>query len=62
MEYTDADGNKQFMGGGGVAFADAVCYVKLVKGKETLYMTVKYKGGYATGDHKYPDPKEWMAN
>ena len=108
MEYTDADGNEQFMGGGGVAFADdgseiplseeelmeelmspdveykedgsvwvywmdqkiditdkfedGVCYVKLVKGKETLYMTVKYNGGYATGDHKYPDPKEWMAN
>lgn len=108
MEYTDADGNEQFMGGGGVAiaddgsetplseeelmeelmapdveykedgsvwvywmdqkiditdkFEDGFCYVKLVKGKETLYMTVKYKEGYATGDHKYPDPKEWSAN
>lgn len=108
MEYTDADGNEQFMGGGGVAiaddgsetplseeelmeelmapdveykedgsvwvywmdqkiditdkFEDGFCYVKLVKGKETLYMTVKYKEGYATGDHKYPDHKEWSAN
>ena len=41
-------------------FEDGVCYVKLVKGKETLYVTVKYKGGYAVGPHKYEEP-DWIS-
>lgn len=43
-------------------FVDNVCYVKLVKGEETMYVTVKYKGGYATGYHKYEDPNSWISN
>lgn len=37
-------------------FEDDVCYVKLVKGEETLYLTVKYKNGYAADRHKYVSP------
>lgn len=43
-------------------FEDDVCYVKLVNGEETLYMTVKYKGGYATSNHRYLGPNEWRGN
>lgn len=43
-------------------FEDEFCYVKLVNGEETLYMTVKYKDGYGTSKHKYPDPNEWRSN
>ena len=44
-------------------FVDGVCYVKLVKeGEETMYVTVKYKGGYAVGYHKYEDPNSWVSN
>lgn len=105
MEYTDADGNEQFTGGGGVEiapdgstiplseeelmehlmmpdvtyeddgsvwvywfdqkvditdkFVDGVCYVELVKDEETMYVTVKYKGGYAASPHKFTDPDSW---
>ncbi|MDE7200020.1 MAG: hypothetical protein K2O15_14240 [Lachnospiraceae bacterium] len=108
MEYTDADGNEQFRGGGGVEFAsdgseiplseeeimeyltmpdveykddgsvwvywydqkvditdkfvDGVCYVKFVKDKEPMYVTVKYHGGFAAGPHKYVDPDSWVSN
>lgn len=37
-------------------FEDGVCYVKLSHGEETLYMTIKYQGGYGTSPHKYVDP------
>lgn len=37
-------------------FENGVCYVKLVNGEETLYMTVKYQNGYATSPDKYLMP------
>lgn len=40
-------------------FENGVCYVKLVHGAETLYMTVKYENGYATSPHKYISPREF---
>ena len=40
-------------------FVDGVCYVELVRGEETMYVTVKYKDGYAAGPHKYLDPDSW---
>lgn len=39
-------------------FVDGVCYVKLVKGEEVKYVTVKYKDGYAVSPHKYEAP-DW---
>lgn len=39
-------------------FEDDVCYVKLVKGEETMYVTVRYKNGYAAGPHKFAEP-DW---
>ncbi|MCI9464933.1 MAG: hypothetical protein HFI48_13800 [Lachnospiraceae bacterium] len=43
-------------------FIDGVCYVKLIKDEETMYVTVKYKGGYAAGSHKFTDPDSWISN
>ncbi len=40
-------------------FEDGVCYVKLEDGEETLYMTVKYQGGYATDPSRYVSPWEF---
>lgn len=40
-------------------FEDDVCYVELVNGEETLYMTVKYENGYATSSHRYISPREF---
>ncbi len=40
-------------------FEDGVCYVKLISGEETMYVTVKYQGGYAVGPHKYAMPDSW---
>lgn len=40
-------------------FEDGICYVKLVNGEETLYMTVKYENGYATSPHRYLTPGEF---
>lgn len=37
-------------------FEDDVCYVKLVNGDETLYMTVKYENGYSTSHRKFLAP------
>lgn len=37
-------------------FENNVCYVKLVNGEKTLYMTVKYRNGYATSPNKYLSP------
>ena len=36
-----------------------VCYVQLENGGNTLYMTIKYKGGNCTGTHSYPDPRSF---
>jgi hypothetical protein len=35
---------------------DGVCYVKLINGEETLYMTIKYQDGYSFSKDKYPAP------
>ena len=43
-------------------FVDGVCYVKLINGEDTMYVTVKYKDGYAFGPHKYEDPDSWVSN
>lgn len=40
-------------------FENNVCYIKLVNGKETLYMTVKYQNGYATSPDKYQPPSSF---
>ena len=37
-------------------FEDGVCYVKLVNGDETLYMTIEYDNGYSVSSDKYPEP------
>ena len=34
---------------------DDICYVKLVGGGKTLYMTIRYDDGYAYGPHGYVD-------
>lgn len=38
---------------------DKVCYLKIVDGDKTLYLTVKYQDGFAWGDDKYADPNEF---
>lgn len=40
-------------------FENDVCYVQLVNGDKTLYMTVKYQNGYATSPNKYLSPFEF---
>ncbi len=40
-------------------FKDNVCYVKIIEGKETIYMTVKYNNGYSTSPSGYVDPKKF---
>ena len=40
-------------------FEDGVCYVKLVKGEETMYVTVRYKNGYAAGPYGFEEP-DWV--
>ena len=37
-------------------FEDGVCYVKLIHDGEELYMTVKYRDGYAASSRHYVDP------
>ena len=37
-------------------FDDGVCYVKLVDGDETQYVTVKYNDGFSTSPDAYPNP------
>ena len=37
-------------------FDDNICYAKVSNGKETLYMTIRYKGGWSTSPYKYPSP------
>lgn len=44
-------------------FENGICYVKLVsEGEKPLYVTVKYKGGYAADYHKYAEPYSWGTN
>ena len=43
-------------------FEDGVCYVELVNGEETLYMTVKEEGGFATSPHRYMSPWEFSTS
>ena len=38
---------------------DGVCYVQLEDGAETIYMTVKYKNGFACNSHDYPAPSSF---
>ncbi len=40
-------------------FEDDVCYVKLMNGEETLYMTVKYQNGFSIGPDRYMKPFEF---
>ena len=40
-------------------FEDGVCYVKLVNGDETLYMTIEYDNGYSVSNDKYPEPESF---
>lgn len=40
-------------------FVDDVCYVKLVNGEETMYVTVKYQNGFAANEHKYVEPEKF---
>lgn len=40
-------------------FKDKVCYVKIVEGKETIYMTVKYNNGFATSPSGYIQPDKF---
>lgn len=40
-------------------FEDDICYVKLVNGDETLYMTVKYQIASAASPEGYPSPSEF---
>lgn len=40
-------------------FENGVCYVQLVNGEDTLYMTVKFKKGSATSPHRYLSPWEF---
>lgn len=40
-------------------FENDVCYVKLNNGKENLYLTIKYKKGYSSSKHKYPNPNNF---
>ena len=37
-------------------FEDGVCYIKLVNGDETLYMTVQYQDGWSTSSRKFLAP------
>ena len=43
-------------------FQDGVCYIKLKNRDNSLYMTVKYKGGWSTSPHKFLAPDSWSAS
>ena len=38
-------------------FEDGVCYVQLVNGEDTMYVTVRYQDGYTSSPHKYIDAR-----
>lgn len=37
-------------------FEDGVCYAKVSNGEKTLYMTIKYQGGWCSSPDKYVSP------
>ena len=37
-------------------FEDGICYIKVNGPEESLYMTIKYKDGYAASPNRFPDP------
>ena len=39
--------------------AQNVCFVQLKNGDETLYVTVKYQGAYATSPNAFPQPENF---
>lgn len=39
--------------------ADNICYIQLINGDETLYLTIKYQNGYASSPNKYINPSEF---
>lgn len=41
--------------------ADGVCYVQLKADDGTLYLTVKYHGGFASSPHSYVSPESFQA-
>ncbi len=43
-------------------FIDGICYVQLIHGDVTLYMTVKYRNGYSYSPRKYPDPTSFNSD
>ncbi len=40
-------------------FEDGICYVRLEKEGETLYMTVKYQNGFSRSRDKYPNLRDF---
>jgi hypothetical protein len=40
-------------------FINGFCYIKLVNGDDTFYMTVKYKKGYGVSPYKYLQPESF---
>lgn len=38
-------------------FEDGVCYVQLVNGEDTMYVTIRYQDGYTSSPHKYIDAR-----
>lgn len=40
-------------------FDDNVCYVQVSNGKETLYMTIKYRNGWSSSPNKYLSPSSF---
>lgn len=40
---------------------DGVCYVQLKTDSGTLYLTVKYQGGFASSPHSYVSPRSFRA-
>lgn len=40
-------------------FEDGICYLQLINGNETLYLTIKYKGGLAAHPDHYVSPQQF---
>lgn len=36
---------------------NGICYVQLSGGDHTLYLTIKYQGGYSYSENRYPSPE-----
>lgn len=41
---------------------DGVCFVQLKDGAKTLYVTVKYKNGYASSPNAFVQPDQWSTD